>query len=345
MSTALCLAPNVKSLLGSTARGFSSNAPVSSGDRETLDRWIAHIQGLTVVEQDEITRSAAQLLATTLYPSAPSAPAWDSVPVGSELPPAYHLVCFPPREPECRLASDGYDTSFTPPAPYLKRMWAGGSFEWNLENPLRIGDRVSQTTKVDRIQVKPGAQGDLRVFVWMKKDIANEAGPSMQEVRCLVYMDARSRVSDPGRVLKGQFPSSTRPNFSRQIKPTALTLFRYSALTFNSHLIHYDPDYCRAEEGYPERLVHGPLTCTLLLDLLHKRLAETQGIQHRRPFLRSFEYRALSPLYCGQDLHLHGRVLDREPATAGEMRYELWATNAQGGLAMKGTAVVTERDA
>lgn len=123
---------------------------------------------------------------------------------------------------------------------------------------------------------------------------------------------------------------STNCDFTRVFSPSSLTLFRYSALTFNSHLIHYDHRYATEVEGYPKCLVHGPLTCTLLLDLLAKN---TNGFSKLR--LTKFTYRALSPLYVGDPIHLKGKWIKGDK---NETLCELWACNNQGALAMKGTA-------
>ena len=123
----------------------------------------------------------------------------------------------------------------------------------------------------------------------------------------------------------------TKPDFSASYTPGPMMLFRYSALTFNSHLIHYDYKYATEVESYPDLIVHGPLTCTLLLDLLVKNLPVSQ--QSR---IKSFSYRAVSPLIMRRTLSVNGRMgVDHNPNLV-----ELWAKNDHGGLAMKGTAEI-----
>ncbi|TPX63715.1 hypothetical protein SpCBS45565_g06380 [Spizellomyces sp. 'palustris'] len=271
---------------------------------QKLATWQESVKKKVINETDEITSGHSHLLALTLDPSTPRDP-FATFPAGHPLPSGCHFALFPPRIPESDLAPDGYDTEFSPPEPYIQRMWAGGSFEFVPDNPLRVGQTVKQTTRLDDMQVKQGPRGDA-VLVWLEKIVENEHGRSLRERRCLAYMGKERNPTVGGRVVPTEF--------ARTITPTMVTLFRYSALTFNSHRIHYDNHYAKDQEGYP--------------DLLERHLASS-GAK-----IKSFSYRTLSPLIVNDPVTFCGKK------TAAN-QYELWAKNKQGGIAVKGSAEVS----
>ncbi|TPX37220.1 hypothetical protein SmJEL517_g00994 [Synchytrium microbalum] len=283
--------------------------------------WLPTITSKKMHESDIIDAGRMHLLALTLNPK--NHDGLETFIPGRPVQEAYHLTLFPPRIPEQDLALDGYDVIWSPPHPFTQRMWAGGSFEFNVDNPLRIGQRVYQSTSVDRVERKMSKKGaGASIFVWLKKQVYNEAGLAMTELRTLAYMKA-DRNPSAARTLPYDAPS----DFSATHTPSPMTLFRYSALTFNSHLIHYDYKYCTETEGYPDLIVHGPLTCTYLLDLLVKnKPAEAR--------IKSFSYRAVSPLVVKRPLSVHGKF----GSGGKDNLIELWARSDQGSLAMKGTA-------
>nr|KAJ3422548.1 hypothetical protein HK105_007604 [Polyrhizophydium stewartii] len=229
------------------------------------------------------------------------------------------------------LAADGYDADWSPPKPFTRRMWAGGVIEWQPHNPLRVGQPATMTSRLLDAVAKRTGRGDA-VFVSIEKRIENTAGEAMREQRSYVYLEhalpASGRASEPSARSSKRSASS---DFHVTVHPTTMTLFRYSALTFNSHLIHYDQGYATDVEGYPGCLVHGPLTCTMLLDLFRRNAPGKT--------LTRFAYRAVSPVVVGQDMTLHGKW-----AVDGENKpyCELWATRADGAVAMKGTAEYTD---
>ncbi|KAJ3161941.1 hypothetical protein HDU88_007173 [Geranomyces variabilis] len=286
----------------------------------SVEAWALKARQKKLVDDDTITAGHSHLLALTLDPTTPADP-FTTFPPGSAVPAGYHLALFPPRIAEPDLAPDGYDNDFSPPSPYIQRMWAGGSFSFNPGNRLRIGQQVKQTTTLDDVQIKDGPRGKA-VMVWMAKLVENERGRSVLERRCLAYMPKERNPTSNPRSLQIKH----KHDFERQVRPTPVTLFRYSALTFNSHRIHYDNHYAREIEGYPDCLTHGPLTSTLLMDLLERQLPEDKQIT-------LFNYRALSPLMVNEPITLRGK--ETEPN-----QFELWALNKEGGLAMKGTATV-----
>ncbi|PIA19167.1 hypothetical protein COEREDRAFT_37392 [Coemansia reversa NRRL 1564] len=251
---------------------------------------------------------------------------------GTAVPPSAHLVYFPSHANELELSPDGYHADEAPPEPFSQRVWAGARIEFNISNPLRVGEIASQTKSIESVQVKERQGADPLVVVGLTLAIQNTNGFSVTEFRDLIYMKP---VHLQRRVLK----YNRTPDFGHEIIPTEVLMFRYSALSWNSHRIHYDSVYARNVEHHPGLLVHGPLTCTLLLQLLQANMPNGMT-------LKTFDYRALSPLYCQQKMTLNGRwmkaMLDSadESKNSGAKACELWATNDEGGLAMKGVATI-----
>ncbi|KAI8853670.1 hypothetical protein BC829DRAFT_413590 [Chytridium lagenaria] len=265
---------------------------------------------------------------------------------GGVLPPSWHLLLFPPRIPESELAVDGYDKLFAPPPPFLKRLWAGAKYTWYPKNPLKIGEEVHQITQLESAETKQASKGEI-VTVWMKKDVSNVCGLSVEERRCLVYVKMDYEMMAKGRV-RGRsgwdeidvwnidvdvFEEVKHADFheTRTVSPTMA--FRYSALTFNSHRIHYDRSYARDVEGYEDCLVHGPLTSSLLLALATKNIP--QGHQ-----ALDFEYRAIKPIFVNSPINLYGRQ-PTPNANADNPTMAVWVTDEFGDVCMKGTLTLT----
>ncbi|KAG1465338.1 hypothetical protein G6F46_003751 [Rhizopus delemar] len=280
--------------------------------------WETETKKIKITTHDKITGSRLDLLANTL----PSKPFLD---LKAPLAPAWHHVYFPPRTQEDDLAEDGYEREFFPPKPFSQRMWAGASFRWSKTNPLMVGDQVTMETYLDRVEVGEGRLGES-VKVWLNKEIFNQTGWSMLEQRCLVYHQQQIK---PSIIQKG-IRVNRKPDFSMSLVPSSILLFRYSALTFNSHKIHFDHQYATQIEKHPACLVHGPLSGTLLLELLGKELIKEEHIG-------SFEYKCLAPLYVNHQINLCGRKLQNRKGNDG---YELWITNEKGYLAVKGLAML-----
>ncbi len=278
-----------------------------SGAFEGLRAWI----GRTEEQEDVITPGPLAGLAALL--DCESLP----VPAG-EMPPLGHWLYFLPRVRQSQLGPDGHPRrgGFLPPVPLPRRMWAGGCFEFL--RPLRIGERVRRHSVIGDVSHKAGRSGDL-VFVRVDHEISGEAGPALRESHDIVYRSppppqGSATGSTPVSNDTGDAPADWR----REIRPDPVMLFRYSALTFNGHRIHYDRDYCRDQEGYPGLVVHGPLTATLLADLF---LRENPGRQVRR-----FGFRALRPLFDTRPFTICGRRTDGAA--------DLWALTPDGATAM-----------
>jgi 3-methylfumaryl-CoA hydratase len=274
-----------------------------------LQDWI----GRSETKHDVITAAPVAGLSATLDRE-------DAAPrMGDVLPPLWHWLYLLPVHRQSELGPDGHAKrgGFLPPVPLPRRMWAGGRLEFL--HPLRVGDSITRVSRIDSVTEKQGRTGPL-VFVLVRHEISNANGLALTEEHDIVYR-GHPNPGDPAP----QVPAApAHAKWQRTIDPDDVLLFRYSALTFNGHRIHYDRRYVTKAEGYPGLIVHGPLIATYLLDLLRR---ETPHAHVNR-----FEFRAVSPLFdtapflvCGQP---DGGVV------------KLWAQNAEGELAMEATATL-----
>jgi 3-methylfumaryl-CoA hydratase len=255
---------------------------------------------------DVITAAPVRGLSATLdYPAPLARP-------GEPLPPAWHWLYFLPACPASALDEDGHARrgEFLPPVPLPRRMWAGGSLHF--ARGLSVGDEVRRVSTISDVRHKRGSSGEL-VFVTVQHRIFRHDILALSEDQELVYRDRGESGAAPAAR-----PAPAAAQWSREILPDPVLLFRYSALTFNSHRIHYDRDYAAGREGYAGLVVQGPLTATLLLDLLRRELPGQR--------LASFRFRGIRPLLAAETMHLQGR------RDGGSIR--LWALNASGALAM-----------
>jgi 3-methylfumaryl-CoA hydratase len=242
---------------------------------------------------------------------------------GTPLPALWHWLYFLPLARQSEIGPDGHPKrgGFLPPVPLPRRMWAGSQLQFHA--PLRVGDAVRRLSTIENVTEKTGRTGTL-VFVKVRHEIrANGAAdPSITEFHDIVYRDAPKPTDVPP-------PPQAAPAASAWEKkwvPDDVLLFRYSALTFNGHRIHYDRRYVTEVEGYPGLVVHGPLIATLLLDLLRWEKPEAR--------VARFEFRAIRPTFdlnpffvCG-DPHADGKSV------------HLWGRDHEGWQTMDATAVV-----
>ncbi|PPQ27279.1 FAS1-like dehydratase domain-containing protein [Rhodopila globiformis] len=274
-----------------------------------LRSWI----GRQEILLDQITRFPVAALSATLDRD-------DQVPKGGdELPPLWHWLYFLPTARQSALGPDGHPArgGFLPPVPLPRRMWAGGRLMFH--QPLRVGETITRVSTVQDVTVKHGRNGPL-CFVLVRHDISGNDGLALVEEHDIVYRD----MPGPGEAPAAPKPARTDDAWRRDIQPTDPLLFRYSALTFNSHRIHYDRRYVTETEGYPGLVVHGPLIATLLMDLLRRNADRPVG---------SFRFRAVSPLFDTAPFSVHG-------APDGD-NVALWARSAEGNLAMEAEATLT----
>ncbi|CAG8732432.1 23885_t:CDS:2 [Racocetra persica] len=297
------------------SRTFFTSLQFKNNYSEVLiSSWKTTISRIVTTKEEILFPTPLQLLSITLNRKEiiNNIPSTQTPPDETPLPPNYHLVYFNPSDYEHELSNDGYNTLYSPPPPFLRRMWAGGELKFNHKNQLRIGQKAKMTTKLRDAEYKIGKLGE-NVFVWLDINISNDNGWCIKDTRCFAYVPSSENLS---------------PEFEKVILPTSMLLFRYSALTFNSHRIHYDHIYSTEIEGYPGCLVHGPLTCTLLLDLIRDNLPSSS-------YIKSFKYKALSPLYVGEEFKVCGKKGHTDNTSL-----DVWAENIQGGVAMKGTAII-----
>ena len=243
----------------------------------------------------------------------------ETYPEGAALPDLWHWLYFLPLHRLSESGRDGHAAKggFLPPVPLPRRMWAGSRFRFL--RPLTIGAEATKTSTIARVEPKQGRSGPL-CFVTVSHDFRQDGQHCIAEEHDIVYREDPA----PGAPAPVAQPAPEGSDFSRTIHPDPVLLFRYSALTFNGHRIHYDQPYATGVEGYPGLVVHGPLLATLLLDLLRR--------QTDAP-VAEFSFRALTTITDTDDFSIHGARRDD-----GSIR--LWARRADGALAMDATATL-----
>lgn len=277
--------------------------------------------------QDWIGRSetAADIVTATPYAALSATldrPA-ERPPTDTPLPALWHWLYFLPLHRQSDIGPDGHAKrgGFLPPVPLPRRMWAGSQLQFH--EVLRVGDTLTRTSTIQNVAEKSGRSGRL-VFVKVRHEIRRDdnANPALTEFHDIVYREA----AQPGDAPPPPQAAPASAAWRRQWVPDDVLLFRYSALTFNGHRIHYDRRYVTEVEGYPGLIVHGPLIATLLLDLLRHQLPEAE--------VTRYEFRAVWPLFDTHPFFVCG-----EPQADGKT-FHLWAQDHEGWLAMDATAVI-----
>ena len=226
------------------------------------------------------------------------------VPVDGVMPQGIHLCLCTPEAATQSLGEDGHplrddsEDSLLPPVPLPRRMWAASKMTFHA--PLRVGQRIARVSRVASVTEKAGRSGAM-VFVDVEHETHGDGALAVCEMQTLVYREAAAPDAplQPPPISSGSF-SADGYDFHRAIVPDPRLLFRYSALTFNTHRIHYDAPYARDIERYRGLVVHGPLTASLLLQLAGEAVGENR--------LKTFAFRGLSPAIADEPLHL---VLER----------------------------------
>jgi 3-methylfumaryl-CoA hydratase len=238
---------------------------------------------------------------------------------GDLLPPGWHGLYFLPKLRLDELRPDGSpaDTGVVPPMPLPRRMFAGERFTFH--RPIRLGDALRRETELADISVKSGGTGTL-VFATTVHRIFTGAGLAIEEERRTVFRE-EVKAGDRNQAPRREAAPADAP-WRRRVTPDPVLLFRFSALTFNSHRIHYDLKWATEVEGYPGLVVHGPLTSTLLIDFVRDHAGGRA--------IRSYTTQARAPLFDTAPFELRGR-----PAAAGS---ESWAVTPDGTIAMSAQA-------
>ena len=260
------------------------------------------------VQSDQISLEKVRLISATFDLNS-------TINTGQELPPLWHWCFFNPKVSVSQLGNDGHPIKgdFLPPIPFPRRMWAGGQLEFN--QLLKVGEIVNRVSTIEDVSYKSGSSGKL-VFVKVRHEITGDQGGHIIEHQDLVYREAPSK-SDGAKVPEIKAYHKVA-QWKQKFMPDSVLLFRYSALTFNSHRIHYDREYSILAENYPGLVVHGPLTATLLSNFYLSQNTD-------RP-IKKLSFRATRPLFDRAEFTLNGRELDNQ--------FELWALTPEGEKAM-----------
>ena len=278
-----------------------------------LKEWVGRSESVS----DIVTATPYAALSAT-FDRPPERP-----PAGTPLPPLWHWLYFLPLAAQSDIGPDGHPKrgGFLPPVPLPRRMWAGSQLDFH--RPLRVGDALTRTSTIADVTEKTGRTGTL-VFVKVRHEIrrGHETDVALTEFHDIVYRDAPR----PDDVAPPPKTAPAESAWQRKWVPDDVLLFRYSALTFNGHRIHFDRRYVTEVEGYPGLIVHGPLIATLLLDLLRWQRPEA--------IVARYEFRALRPIFDLHSFHVCG-----EPAADGK-NVRLWARDHEGWLAMEASAVL-----
>lgn len=274
--------------------------------------WI----GKSEIVADTLTPTPYAALAATLDQLA------ERPPIGTVLPPLWHWLYFLPLYRQSEVGADGHARrgAFLPPVPLPRRMWAASQFTFH--QPLRIGDDVIRISTIDDVIEKEGRSGKL-VFVKVRHQIRRSSDDkvALTEFHDIVYREAA--LADA--VAPSPIAAPASAQWQLKVVPDDVLLFRYSALTFNGHRIHYDRQYVTEVEGYPGLVVHGPMVATMLLELLRAHMPGAR--------VASFQFRALRPIF---DIH-HFFVCGERLADG---TIHLWARDHEGWLTMDAKAVV-----
>ena len=273
--------------------------------------------GATERRDDVITEAQAQAITATLDIT-------DRPPgAGDALPPLWHWFYFLPRAPQSELGTDGHPKKggFLPPVDLPRRMFAGARLQFPA--PLTIGRPATRKGEIVDVQEKRGGSGRL-AFVTVRYRVVQDGCVCVEEEQDIVYREPGAPVPAPAPL--DAWPDAPDGAWTRTVTPDPRLLFRFSALTFNAHRIHYDRPYAMAEEGYPGLVVHGPLTAVLLMELVR---------HHAGGPVAGYSFRGRAPLFDLAPFRLVGK-----PGTGPGDRAQiaLEAQGPDGKTAMTATA-------
>ncbi|WP_454624973.1 FAS1-like dehydratase domain-containing protein [Bradyrhizobium cenepequi] len=277
-------------------------------DLDHLRQWV----GRTSEASDTVTAQLVKGLRATLFQEIGEPTTGDAAPF------TVHWCLAQPVFPMSELGPDGHPTrgGFLPPVPLPRRMWAGGELEFL--DTLRVGDEPKRVSRISDVTLKTGSTGTL-CFVSVHHEVTTPRGLAIRERQDIVY---REMTSTPSAAPAKAPPPPPAAKHRESHMADPVLLFRYSALTFNGHRIHYDRDYVTKVEGYPGLIFHGPLQATFIIELA----AKLHGGQPPKKFV----YRGVQPLFEGSEFSVN--------ANENDASLELWTANSEGQPTMKGTA-------
>ena len=278
-------------------------------DIDHLRQWI----GRTEEASDIVTAQLVKGLRATLFLDIGEPKTGDAAPFTT------HWCLAQPVYPMSMLGPDGHPTrgGFLPPVPLPRRMWAGGELQFI--EPLRVGDEATRASRIADVTVKSGSTGTL-CFVSVEHTITTPRGVAIRERQDIVYRDMPTGGKNAAPAKPAAAPPTAKHRQTHVSDP--VLLFRYSALTFNGHRIHYDRDYVTKVEGYPGLIFHGPMQAALLVEFaahLHEGIAP-----------KKFSYRGLQPLFEGGEFSVNANEIPEG--------LDIWVANADGAPTMRGTA-------
>jgi 3-methylfumaryl-CoA hydratase len=277
-------------------------------DLDHLRQWI----GRTTEASAIVTAQLVKGLRATLFQEIGEPKAGDAAPFTT------HWCLAQPVFPMSQLSQDGHPSrgGFLPPVPLPRRMWAGGELQFL--DTLRVGDEPKRSSRISDVTMKTGSTGTL-CFVSVEHEVTTPRGTAIRERQDIVYREMSS-TPQAASAKPATPPPAAQHSETHMADP--VLLFRYSALTFNGHRIHYDRDYVTKVEGYPGLIFHGPLQATFIVELAAK-------LHDGKP-PKKFSYRGLQPLFEGSEFSINANQTDNG--------MELWTANSAGQPTMKGTA-------
>lgn len=284
---------------------------------DDIDPDIRDWVGRQETAADTVGATPIKALAATL--DGPAAPAE----IGDAIPPLWHWLYLLPLHRHSEFGPDGHAKrgGFLPPVQLPRRMWAGSQFEFH--HPIRIGDAIERTSTIEDVTEKSGRSGPL-IFVRVRHDLHcnGNSDPALTEFHDIVYRSAKQ----PSDVEPDPVAPPSGSVWQREIVADDVLLFRYSALTFNAHRIHFDRRYVTEVEGYPGLIVHGPLLATLLIDQIRREQPDAD--------VQTFQFRAIRPTFDLHPFSVHGAPREDNKTI------HLWAEDHEGWLTMDATATL-----
>jgi len=278
-------------------------------DLDHLRQWIGRSEEKT----DVVTAHLVRGLRATLFMEIGEPKPGDAAPFTA------HWCLAQPVYPMSQLGPDGHPTrgGFLPPVPLPRRMWAGGELQF--VEPLRVGDEMTRRSRISDVTMKTGSTGTL-CFVSVQHEISSPRGVAIRERQDIVYRDVAPAGQNTAPARPAAAPAAAKHRESHMADE--VLLFRYSALTFNGHRIHYDRDYVTKVEGYPDLIFHGPMQAAFLVEFAAKL--------HGGSAPKKFAYRGVQPLFAPGEFSVNANE------TGGGL--ELWTANSDRVPTMKGTA-------